>query len=194
MFVPPTPGGELAKKLKKRETELNLGKDMNIRFIEKPGIKMKNLVVKKDPFPPMKCSEKKCPFCNKSSQITTIENQRCSAHNVGYRFKCEECDYTYEGESHRKIAVRSAEHVSQLEKESNQSPLWKHILEHHPERGHSVKFKLKITGTFFDSLSRQADEAERIQKRKGKIMNSKSEFHAPKLNRITVKAVDYGSS
>ena len=54
MFVPPTPGGELVKKLKKRETELNFGNRMNIRFIEKPGIKMKNLVVKKDPFPKVK--------------------------------------------------------------------------------------------------------------------------------------------
>ena len=59
MFVPPTPGGELVKKLKKRETELNFGNRMNIRFIEKPGIKMKNLVVKKDPFPKVKCAEKK---------------------------------------------------------------------------------------------------------------------------------------
>ena len=191
MFVPPTPGGELAKRLKQRETELNSGRGMNIRFIEKPGIKMKNLIVKKDSFPPVKCSEKKCPFCNQIPQINTIKNQRCSAHSVGYRFKCEECDYTYEGETYRKIAVRSAEHVSQLEKESKQSPLWKHTLEHHPERGHSLKFKLSITGSFFDSLSRQADEGERIHSRKGKLMNSKSEFHDLKLNRITIKEVNY---
>ena len=31
---------------------------------------------------------------------------------------------------------------------------------------------------------------ERIQERKGKIMSSKSEFHAPKLKRITVKEVN----
>ena len=104
-----------------------------------------------------------------------------------YTFQCA----NYEGETYRKIAVRSAEHVSQLEKESKQSPLWGHILEHHPEREHSLKFKLSITGSFFDSLSRQADEGERIQSRKGKIMNAKSEFHAPKLNRITVKEVNY---
>ena len=94
MFVPPTPGGELVKKLKKRETELNFGNRMNIRFIEKPGIKMKNLVVKKDPFPKVKCAEKNCPFCNQTPQIKTNEKQRCSTHNVGYRFKCESCEYT----------------------------------------------------------------------------------------------------
>ena len=190
MFVPPTPGGELVKKLKKRETELNLGNSMNIRFIEKPGIKMKNLVVKKDPFPKVKCAEKNCPFCNRTLQIKTKENQRCSTHNVGYRFKCELCEYTYEGETHRKMSVRAAEHVNQLKNESNQSPLWKHVVEHHPQGGHSVKFKLSLTGVFFDSLSRQADEGERIQERKGKIMNSKAEFHAPKLRRITVKEVN----
>ena len=66
----------------------------------------------------------------------------------------------------RKIAVRSAEHVAKLKKESPQSPLWKHIIEHHPHKGHQVKFELIVTGTFFDSLSRQADEAQRIQNRK----------------------------
>ena len=43
LFVPPTPGGELAKRLKKRESELNSGHKMNIKIIEKGGIKVKTL-------------------------------------------------------------------------------------------------------------------------------------------------------
>ena len=148
---------------------------------------MKNLLVQKDPFPAQKCNVYNCPFCNKTPQVTTQTKQRCTAHNVGYQFKCQDCDYTYEGETFRKIAVRSAEHVAKLKKESPQSPLWKHIIEHHPHKGHQVKFELIVTGTFFDSLSRQADEAQRIQNRKGKVMNSKSEFHAAKIKRIAVK-------
>ena len=31
LFVPPTPGGELAKRLKKHETELNSGNKMNVQ-------------------------------------------------------------------------------------------------------------------------------------------------------------------
>ena len=190
LFVPPTPGGELAKRLKKRETELNFGNKMNIKIIEKGGIKIKNILVKKDPFPALKCNEKNCPFCNESPQIETLEKQKCSAHNVGYRFQCQDCQFTYEGETFRRIAVRAGEHVVKLKNESNQSPLWKHILEHHPQKGHEVKFTLIVTGSFFDSLTRQADEGLRIQERKGKLMNSKSEFNAPKLQRIGVKDVN----
>ena len=163
---------------------------MNIKIIEKGGIKIKNILVKKDPFPALKCNEKNCPFCNESPQIETLEKQKCSAHNVGYRFQCQDCQFTYEGETFRRIAVRAGEHVVKLKNESNQSPLWKHILEHHPQKGHEVKFTLIVTGSFFDSLTRQADEGLRIQERKGKLMNSKSEFNAPKLQRIGVKDVN----
>ena len=188
MFVPPTPNGELAKMLKKRERELNCESEMNIKFIEKGGIKVKNLLVKKDPFPTQKCGVSNCPFCNKlNPQILIDGKQKCTAHNVGYRFKCTECDFTYEGETHRRISVRSGEHSDQLRNESNNSALWKHILNHHPMGGHNVKFKLSVTGQFFDPLSRQADESQRIQNARGKLMNSKAEFNAPKIKRIVVK-------
>ena len=74
--------------------------------------------------------------------------------------------------------------------ELKKCPLWKHILEYHPQKGHQVKFKLIVTGLFFDSLTRQADEGQRIQDRKGKLMNSKSEFNAPKIKRISVRDVN----
>ena len=190
LFVPPTPGGELAKRLKQRELELNSGHKMNIKILEKGGIKVKNILVKKDPFPALKCNESNCPFCIQSPQILTHEKQTCSAHNVGYRFQCQDCNFTYEGETFRKISVRASEHAAELRKESKKSPLWKHILEYHPQKGHQVKFKLIVTGLFFDSLTRQADEGQRIQDRKGKLMNSKSEFNAPKIKRISVRDVN----
>ena len=59
-----------------------------------------------------------------------------------------------------------------------------------PRRGAFNQVQTQPNWGIFGSLSRQADEGERIQERKGKIMNSKSEFHAPKLKRITVKEVN----
>ena len=53
-----------------------------------------------------------------------------------------------------------------------------------------MTFKLTVTGQFFDALSRQADESQRIQDRAGRLMNSKSEFHAPKIKRISVKTLN----
>jgi len=76
MFVPPTPNGELAKMLKKRERELNCESEINIKFIEKGGIKVKNLLVKKDPFPTQKCGVSNCPFCNKLNPQILIDRKQ----------------------------------------------------------------------------------------------------------------------
>ena len=48
------------------------------------------------------------------------------------------------------------------------------------------KFKIKITGTFNDALSRQADESIRINsvKQTDKRMNSRSEFNSAPLSRV----------
>ena len=55
LFVPPTPNGELAKQLKEREEELNKNSSERIKIIEKSGIKIEEMLVKKDPFPIKKC-------------------------------------------------------------------------------------------------------------------------------------------
>ena len=91
---------------------------MNIKILEKGGTKVKNLLVKKDPFPALKCNENNCPFCIQTPQILTHEKQTCSAHNVGYRFQCQDCNFTYEGETFRKNSVRAGEHAAELRKES----------------------------------------------------------------------------
>ena len=47
---------------------------------------------------------------------------------------------------------------------------------------------MEITGTFKDALSRQAEEAVRIQARKpSESMNSKSQFNHPPIARIVVE-------
>ena len=91
----------------------------------------------------------------------------------------------YEGESHRKISVRSAEHVRDLRGEAKNSPLYKHMINHHP-RGGGCSFKIKVTGKFKDALTRQADEGARIKNLAQLCMNSKAEFNAPPIKRIRV--------
>ena len=49
-----------------------------------------------------------------------------------------------------------------------------------------VHILFKVTGKFFDALSRQADESVRIQSSYGLVMNSKSEFNAPPIKRIVL--------
>ena len=51
---------------------------------------------------------------------------------------------------------------------------------------------MEITGTFKDALSRQAEEAVRIQARKpSESMNSKSQLKHPPIARIVLEKRDY---
>ena len=184
LFVPPTPDGGLAKALRKRERELNTNDKMSIRIIEKGGTKIKSILTKPDPFPQTKCDVKDCPFCTPTPLLKVNKEQNCRMHNVGYRISCDSCNMTYEGESHRMISVRASEHVRDLRKGAKNSPLYKHRISQHPNGG--CNFKIQVTGHFFDALSRQADESTRIQKSYGLVMNSKSEFNAPPIKRISL--------
>ena len=186
LFVPPTPNGELANLLKKRERELNLNSKMNIRIIEKGGIKMKNLVVDKNPFEPKKCSISNCPFCNNGKTLKICESNRmhCSTHNFGYTISCSECPMKYEGESYRKAAIRAREHDRDLEKGDLNSPLVKHLFQNHPQ---GATFKFRINRKFHDALTRQSEESVRIQSSAPACMNSKAEFNAPPIPRIIVE-------
>ena len=65
LFVPPTPGGALAKELKIREEELNKYNKERIKIVEKGGIKIKDLLTSKNPFQKSKCLEKSYPLCQK---------------------------------------------------------------------------------------------------------------------------------
>ena len=186
LFVPPTPKGELAKMLKKREMELNLNSNMNIKIIEKGGIKVKSLLVDKNPFKTSKCLISNCPFCNEDKILKICDSNKmsCSTHNFGYSISCSECPVTYEGESHRKAAIRAREHNRDLENNNLSSPLVKHMQQYHPQ---GTTFKFKIVSKFSDALTRQSEESVRIQSSAPACMNSKAEFNAPPITRISVE-------
>ena len=188
LFVPPTPGGILVKQLKEREEELNRHREDRIKIVEKGGIKIENILTKKDPFEKEICKNKLCPICkNENNKLNIL----CNSNNVGYRWVCQTCEVrnktkVYEGETSRSARLRGIEHVKQLEGKKNDSVLYKHKLTEH--RNEEVNFKMEITGTFKDALSRQAEEAVRIQARNpSESMNSKSQFNHPPIARIVVE-------
>ena len=100
-----------------------------------------------------------------------------------YRWICTKCKSTYEGESARQNTVRAIEHLKDLQKNRRNSPLMKHLRVHHPEG--AAKFKFKTTKRFYDALSRQADEAVRINDASSAhLINSKSEFNSAPIGRV----------
>ena len=76
--------------------------------------------------------------------------------------------------------------MKDLEKMREKSVLLKHKMSDHPAE--NVKFKMEITKQFKDALTRQANEAVRLYSRPGhEVLNSKSEFNHPPLNRVVVE-------
>ena len=190
LFVPVTKGGKLAKELKKREQEINKNSDERIKIVEGGGIQMKNLLVKKDPFPEEECKMKKCVLCNTNSKKLKIP---CSTINVGYRLICETCENkgilkVYEGETARSARTRGAEHMSSFKNGRGDNALFKHKINDHG--GEEIQIRMEITNKFSDPLTRQANEAVRIKyrsKNQGELLNSKSEFNHPPLARVVVE-------
>ena len=188
LFVPPTPGGKLVKQLKQREDELNRHREDRIKIVEKGGLKVENILTKKDPVEKQKCTVKMCPICKNETKKLNV---MCNSNNIGYRWVCCTCEgnnktKVYEGETSRSARLRGIEHVNQLAGKKSDSVLYKHKLMDHKDE--EVESKMEITGIFKDALSRQAKEAVRIQSRKpSEIMNSKSEFNHPPIARIIVE-------
>ena len=89
LFVPPTPGGRLAKQMQIREAQLNFGSSHRIKIVEKSGIKLKNILVQKNPYPKLLCHRDLCPFC-KITPVSTPAPSRllCTTPGVGYTITC----------------------------------------------------------------------------------------------------------
>ena len=173
--------------IQKREEELNRYSKLSIKVVEKGGVKLKNILVKKDPFEKPKCNTNLCPICHQTEYSVLNDNDRipCGTPNVGYRWVCMKCESTYEGESARQNTVRAVEHLKDLHNKKRNSPLMKHLKVHHPEE--DIKFKFKTTKRFYDPLSRQADEAVRINNASSAhLINSKSEFNSAPIGRVKI--------
>ena len=187
LFVPVTKGGKLVKEIKQREEELNRYSKERIKIIEGGGVKLKNLLVKKDPFPTMDCELKKCILCSDGKRVSIP----CKSNNVGYKLVCETCHdrgvlKVYEGETARSARIRGVEHLNSYKKGRNDSALYKHKVNDHKDE--EMAFRMEITQKFRDPLSRQANEAVRIsQRKKNELLNSKNEFNHPPIARISVE-------
>ena len=189
LFVPVTKGGGLARELKLREEEVNKYSKERIKIIEDGGIKLKDFLIKKDPFPNKKCSKKTCIIC--SSETSENVKYPCNSNNIGYQLKCDTCIkrdkvQIYEGESSRSARIRGEEHAAGLRNKNPTNVLYKHKQNEH--KNENMKFSMEITGKFRDPLTRQANEAVRIYSRnKNQLLNSKSEFNHPPTARICVE-------
>ena len=132
----------------------------------------------------MKCFDDDCPIC------LTAPKGMCQLESVGYRIWCMECkalgkSAVMDGETGRTGRKRCKEHISALDSKNRPSNLREHCQLVH--NGRRVDFGCEVVSKFpGDPLSRQLEEAVRIDHQQGTSLNDKSEFVRPAGMRISV--------
>ena len=189
----------MAKLMQAKERSLWSEGNLRIKVVEGPGVKLKDVLVNKNPYPTLPCHRVECPLCKKTAYTNPNTGALlggrlpCTTPNVGYQIVCLDCQENgltvrYEGETGRPMVSRAMEHLRKLKSEDPSHPLVKHKQTDHPAEK-KVTFGFQILKKFKDPLTRQAEEGIRIfnQDPNVKILNSKSEFNHPPMSRIRIQ-------
>ena len=198
IFVPPTPGSELQKRMQKTELEMRPGgrEKWPIRIIETAGKSLEKVLVKSDPLNGNTCSDKSClPNKNKSNKIG------CRRNNVGYRIPCKLCveegrarGGVYIGETGENMHIRMKSHLTKYNSKKAEiresSAFYKHMENAHGgvKEGKAFEelFDVEIVKAYSKPMTRQTEEGTFMINVEGELLNSKTEWHQPKLIRTTI--------
>ena len=191
IFVPPTPGSELKTKLQSIEKDMRPGGRENwpIRIIETSGKTLESVLVKADPFQGNKCLDPKC-LPNKNVKNTIS----CRRNNIGYRIPCKLCPASYLGESGENMHTRAKSHLTKFYSKTKHiresSAFFKHISNKHGgvREGSTFEdyFDIFIVKAYRKPITRIIEEGVFIINHEGEILNSKTEWHQPKIIRTTI--------
>ena len=181
LFVPHTPHGELAKRMKEKEVMNNQGRNIRFKIVEKSGVSLEQKLRKSNPWGGERCGRQNCFQCK------TDEGGDCWRESVTYSLVCEECGEDvckYFGESGRNGFSRGEEHLANLEAaDENKSILKLHSIHHH--NGREVNFTMKVTDVHSSCLDRQVTERVNIENFQGPIlMNRRNEMGGVRVDRM----------
>ena len=115
MFVPATPGSELADMIRAQEEKNNQGRSWRVKIVERAGRTVKTFLQKSDPTPTQHCSNNNCMLCR------TGTYGACSRENITYMITCghQDCGKDrdqYCGESSNRASIRAGQHQAALDK------------------------------------------------------------------------------
>ena len=106
----------------------------------------------------------------------------CRREGVTYEVECKDCGDRYIGETSRNAYTRGLEHMSDLARKDEKSPLHMHSIEKHG--GEKMNFTMKVTGIFGgDATKRQLREAVLIQQTNN-LINRQDEWRQVHLPRV----------
>ena len=180
MFVPCTPGGELAKRMTRMEAMNNQGRSIRFRMVEKRGPTLEQKLRRSNPWAGEQCGRPNCFPCRAEG------GGDCWKESVTYSLICGECDRgvaKYFGETGRNGFTRGEEHLAnQLAEDENKSVLKLHSNYHH--NGAEVTYYMRVTGTHTDCLDRQITEGVNISNFGGEVlMNRRGEMGGVRVDR-----------
>ena len=183
IFVPATPGAELAGRIKdaiKPDME-RIGK--SIKVVETGGVKLKDSIVKSDL---TGCYWPDCLLCRDGSRGNHTRR------GAVYKGICQICSDNgttaiYDGESgHSGYQRVNIGHKPSIINNNQNNAFSKHLQLYHPDhKGDHSKFKFSLTTVSRTCLVRQITEGVEIHNSKATVvMNGKSEWHQPVTRRV----------
>ena len=181
LMVPMTNNSTLAKNLRETIRQFPGPKGTVVKVVEKPGNPILAGLAPNDPFKSLQCPKEDCPITKKPCR------GRCGIENIIYTATCNICEdrqlnedtspecvvhRQYLGETSRTLRIRAGQHRSDFIKcasnkqlEEGTSWMWDH---HEASHGPNVpidphNYSFNILSTFKDAMTRQIQEASRIQ-------------------------------
>ena len=205
LFVPHTPGSELAKRLRKEEERVSKVAGYRVKIVERTGTQLRRILCKKNPFTGLPCGRERCLSCRNEKTAG-----QCRRRNITYMMTCDTCNReerkeevtdagvvgaqetaAYVGETYRSSYERGREHLASYKARAETSHMWKHHSTKHPEEEGDIDFSMKILKQHKTSFSRQTHEAVMIEMMdQGNILNSKGGFNRCSIPRLGVMVGD----
>ena len=186
--------GVLCQKISETVKSLTAPRGTRTRVQEDGGTKLRDKLIKQDPFPKMKCFRPDCTTTkNQSAGVGCGET--CFQANVNYLITCDTCEearmkgecdtkYIYIGETARGTYQRFKGHLDQYR--SRKGFMWKHAEELH-HNNTNLKFSVKREAVDKDPMRRVLRESVRInnseENEKIKLMNTRDEYFGVKTVR-----------
>ena len=182
IFVPHTPNGELAKRMREVEAQNHQGRQIRFKIVEKGGVTLENLLRRSNPWSEESCGRANCFPCNGGGR-----GGSCWREGVVYALRCQECGdevATYFGESGRNAYSRGKEHLEKLSsRDMDNSVLWLHSVHHH-QGNEDVNYTMEVVRSYNEPLDRQIMEKVQISNFKGAVlMNRRNEMGGVRVER-----------
>ena len=187
--------GELAKKLREKMETCTEPEGIKTRIQEGGGIKLKDRLMRTDPFHRQNCFREDCPVVSRGGENC---NETCFQSHATYEARCKECkrkrdeaissgvadedlpqDFLYIGETSRGLYERHKTHDQKYKAKKGSGFMFRHSEEEH-EGSREVEFQMQRTATDRDPMRRLIRESVQIIKasRQGrhKLMNSREDY------------------